>query len=1319
MRSPWLVLVIAAWSTAWGSACSSPASSTQVAPGGVARAALTGQDGDRIIAGTEVVNRYTALAAGAAANDTSLTVTSATGFAVGDMILVAGAQGASIDTTDSPAYGTVSALGAAGASELWLVGSVAGNVLGLDLSCGLTGLASAYPLAAHPQVVRVPQYRTLSVPAGATLTGLPWDGSIGGFVVVHVESGADVAGTIDGSGLGFRPGAPSSGTVSPGDGVTTYRSAALVAGEKGEGIAGSAIDYASLNGRYGRGAPANGGGGGDGHLGGGGGGSNATTAGNPYSGQGTMLASVTGGNAWALDPGFSQSGGPGGGRGGYTSSSFDEDAAQVAPGDASWGGDARQQRGGLGGHGLSFGGRLFMGGGGGAAQLDGSVAASSAGAGGGVVFLMAGSIAGAGAVLANGSDGLDGQLVGNGLGAAFSGNGGGGGGGGGVVVLRSVTSTSMLTVAAHGGAGGKVLTTGVFPTGSAPSTGPGGGGAGGVIALGASLAVGTTNVKGGLGGTTTAPALVEFPSNGGSAGDRGVLSNNVAASASPIACLPADVTITLTSSADPVQAGGAYSYTATVTSNGPNAAYDLVATLTLPTGVVGGAVTALGWTCSLVGQVLTCTRPVALAASTSTIKFAVTAPSGAGPVTASAQVGSRQDPNATNNGATADTTIKLPEADLSITFGAPVATASNETFTYTFAVANAGPSSAASLQIVDTLPNGVTFVSAAGGGFTCSGTTAITCSHGTLTSGSSTSVVLTVTAPPLSTATSLANSGTVSLTSSGVTDSNSSNDTASGSTTITPVNLSIAKADLFDPVTTGGVLSYTLTVQNPSNVSAHTIEVDDPLPAGTTFVSATGTGWTCALDTPGSTVVCTRPTLAAAASSTISISLSAPTSPTTVANTATVKATATDPLVGNNTAMAQTTVSVPPPGNDDLHVSATDAPDPVFLGMPLVYTVAVANAGPTTATSVQLVVTLSPNTTFVSAAGSGWTCAATGTSVVCALTDSVPTGSAPTLTMTVTAPPTVGGIDASFTVTAAQSDTDVANNTISVGTSVIDPAVPNQPPTLTVDPGLTTPEDTALSLGSSIMLGDPDAATDPIELDVTAQNCVLTLATTTGLTFLEGDGVLDPVLRVRAPVATLQLALQGATLVPYPAFDGAATLTLHADDLGHNGAGAAGTADATLTVTITPIDDPPIATLDDFTVNANVPTQLDVLANDHVGQPGQVLSVASVSSPGHGVATVLDGLVQYEPTPNYVGEDAFSYAVTDGTVTSLATVTVHVRPYAPPTSYRVGGGAGCSATPGHSEPGALIIFALLYLMMSRARNQSYCSRSAANTDVGQ
>ena len=100
-------------------------------------------------------------------------------------------------------------------------------------------------------------------------------------------------------------------------------------------------------------------------------------------------------------------------------------------------------------------------------------------------------------------------------------------------------------------------------------------------------------------------------------------------------------------------------------------------------------------------------------------------------------------------------------------------------FTYTFQVKNSGPTAAAAVTLVDALPAGTGYVSAAGNGpaMSCGVANAVvSCGLGDLASGGQATVVVTLTAPV--TVGAFANTGTVS---SPVADAN----TANNSVTVT------------------------------------------------------------------------------------------------------------------------------------------------------------------------------------------------------------------------------------------------------------------------------------------------------------------------------------------------------------------------------------------------------------------------------------------------------------------------------------------------------------------------------------------------------
>ena len=551
-----------------------------------AQARQIGKDGARTVsaANTVINTTTTTLNAGATTGAATITVASSAGITAGDVLMLYQAQGASISTANANTYGSVTALGNAGRYEFVSVASVSGNTITLGTVCSGAPLRFSY--ASGAQVVRVPQYSSLTVNAGASIVPSAWNGSTGGVVAVIVDGTATINGSIHANALGFRGGAIDNDTTAAGTDVTAYVATTTADGaEKGEGIAGSQATYDGLGGRYNRGAPANGGGGGNAHNAGGGGGANGNS-GQAWNGQGVpSLATANWANAWNIDGTLtSTTNSSGGGRGGYTYGAANQNALTVAPGSASWGGNNRRERGGLGGRPLtnnpSIVGdtRLFLGGGGGAG--DGNNGAASAGAaGGGLVYVIANAVAGSGSLQANG--GTASNTV-----PGHNDAPGGGGAGGSVVLVAP--GAGGLSLSATGGNGGNQLIT------NNESEGPGGGGGGGFIASPA----GTGTVTAGANGTSSSGAVTEFIPNGATGGNAGN-----AVTAPTVSNLPlcnftasADLRVTKTNTpgvngevdqaGDTVSSGSTVIYVVTVTNSGPGAANNAVVTDPTPTNLI-------------------------------------------------------------------------------------------------------------------------------------------------------------------------------------------------------------------------------------------------------------------------------------------------------------------------------------------------------------------------------------------------------------------------------------------------------------------------------------------------------------------------------------------------------------------------------------------------------------------------------------------------------------------------------------------------------------------------------------------------------------
>jgi large repetitive protein len=109
--------------------------------------------------------------------------------------------------------------------------------------------------------------------------------------------------------------------------------------------------------------------------------------------------------------------------------------------------------------------------------------------------------------------------------------------------------------------------------------------------------------------------------------------------------------------------------------------------------------------------------------------------------------------------------------------------------------------------------------------------------------------------------------------------------------------------------------------------------------------------------------------------------------------------------------------------------------------------------------------------------------------------------------------------------------------------------------------------------------------------------------------------------------------------------------------------GNGGEAGAAISVTVTAVNDPPVAVDDSATLDEDSAATIDVVANDS-DLDGDALTVTAVTQPAHGSAAIADAHhVTYTPAANYNGADAFSYTISDGNGgAASANVAVTVNP---------------------------------------------------------
>jgi VCBS repeat-containing protein len=126
---------------------------------------------------------------------------------------------------------------------------------------------------------------------------------------------------------------------------------------------------------------------------------------------------------------------------------------------------------------------------------------------------------------------------------------------------------------------------------------------------------------------------------------------------------------------------------------------------------------------------------------------------------------------------------------------------------------------------------------------------------------------------------------------------------------------------------------------------------------------------------------------------------------------------------------------------------------------------------------------------------------------------------------------------------------------------------------------------------------------------------------------------------------------------PASNYNGSDSFTYKAND------GLVDSNTATVTITINPVNDNPVAGNDSVTVAKNSSIAISVLLND-TDIDGDTLTVTSWTQPTHGTITysAKNKNFRYTPTKGFTGADSFTYTISDGHGgTSTATVSITVN----------------------------------------------------------
>ncbi len=425
----------------------------------------------------------------------------------------------------------------------------------------------------------------------------------------------------------------------------------------------------------------------------------------------------------------------------------------------------------------------------------------------------------------------------------------------------------------------------------------------------------------------------------------------------------ADCSIALSTPQTSVAEYSQLTFTVTLTNHGPNGAPLGRAILSLPSGWPVNSVNIPGGTHSVQGSSVILNFGGLTNGQIVTAEVVTTAATPGNFVVTSSLQANKNDPDVTNNSAQVSLSVsdEPPLVDLRLLVEAtPEPVGRNRNLSYHFMVTNFGPVAASGTNLVLSLPLAATFISAE----SSQGSLEFVPGNPPQQGEEQRNFVLgglgiigvgeTVTGTIVI---QYANSGTYNYilnVFSTDTDTHPEDNESSGShTVVAPLsaNLGLTGADSPDPALNGQNITYTFNVNNQGPDTATDVRLAVDLPGGVTVFS-TSTPQGVAIETGGD-VLFKLGNINNGATVQVSVVVT-PGGTGTYNYSASVTTASDEAMTGNNSASGSTLVQAVA----NLGLTATDSPDPVFVGSDLTYTFDVTNAGPDAAPNARLLVDL-------------------------------------------------------------------------------------------------------------------------------------------------------------------------------------------------------------------------------------------------------------------------------------------------------------------------------------------------------------------------